>query len=314
MNSVGQYTVTYNATDDSNNHAVQVTRTVIVQDSTKPIITLLGANPQILELGSSYTELNALTNDGSPITINSSNVNMNSVGQYTVTYNATDDSNNHAVQVTRTVIVQDSTNIPILKDIDYSSIGMKENELFSYQLELIQGQNVSYQVYSNPPSNISVNNSGLVSWIATGVNTYTVTARAFNISGESIDTWTIVIDPANNIPVLSVDENIFVLRNSNKIIKISKSDADTHDYVNINIIESPTYGTLVHHSEDSEYTELKYIPNDNYLGKDQFVVMGDDGYGGLVELKIILTVVETLEKDNYEWLIPTVYLPMLLSN
>ena len=49
------------------NFAVQVTRTVNVVDTTPPVITLTGENPQIIELGDGYTELGATTDDGSAV-------------------------------------------------------------------------------------------------------------------------------------------------------------------------------------------------------------------------------------------------------
>ena len=83
-----------------------------VVDTNNPIITLNGANPQTIELGDGYTELGATTNDGSTVTINTSNF-QDAVGSYTVTYNATDASGNVAAEVTRTVIVQDTT-LPVI--------------------------------------------------------------------------------------------------------------------------------------------------------------------------------------------------------
>ena len=109
VNAIGDYIVTYNSTDASNNSAVQVTRTVSVVDTTAPVITLTGANPQTIERTNAYTELGATTDDGSTVVIDSSAVNTNVTGDYTVTYNATDASNNQAVQVTRTVRVVDTT-------------------------------------------------------------------------------------------------------------------------------------------------------------------------------------------------------------
>ncbi len=109
-NTEGNYTVTYNATDATGNVAVEVTRTVEVvdttpTDTTAPVITLSGANPQIIELGQAYTELNASSDDGSTVVIDSSTVDTNTEGNYTVTYNATDSAGNVAVEVTRTVQV-----------------------------------------------------------------------------------------------------------------------------------------------------------------------------------------------------------------
>ena len=106
MDVVGSYTIYYNATDSSGNVAVEVTRTVNVveTDTTAPVITLNGANPQIIELGEGYTELGATTDDGSPVTIDASEF-MDAIGSYTIYYNSTDSNGNVAVEVTRTVNV-----------------------------------------------------------------------------------------------------------------------------------------------------------------------------------------------------------------
>ncbi|WP_298545949.1 immunoglobulin-like domain-containing protein [uncultured Aquimarina sp.] len=109
MNAVGSYTIRYNAIDASSNVAVEVTRTVNVVDTTAPIIMLNGANPQTIELGAGYTELGATTDDGSSVSIDTSEF-MDVVGSYTIYYDATDVAGNAAVQVTRTVNVVDTTN------------------------------------------------------------------------------------------------------------------------------------------------------------------------------------------------------------
>ena len=108
MDAVGSYTIYYDATDAAGNDAVQVTRTVNVVDTTAPVITLTGDNPQTIELGDGYTELGATTDDGSDIVIDASEF-MDAVGTYTIYYDATDASGNDAVQVTRTVNIVDTT-------------------------------------------------------------------------------------------------------------------------------------------------------------------------------------------------------------
>ncbi|WP_299212143.1 immunoglobulin-like domain-containing protein [uncultured Aquimarina sp.] len=108
MDAVGNYTIYYDATDAAGNAAVQVTRTVNVVDTTAPVITLDGANPQTIELGAGYTELGATTDDGSSISIDTSEF-MDAVGNYTIYYDATDAAGNAAVQVNRTVNVVDTT-------------------------------------------------------------------------------------------------------------------------------------------------------------------------------------------------------------
>ena len=101
--------MTYNVTDDSNNTGT-ATRTVNVVDQTLPVITLTGGNVTI-EAGGSYTELGATASDnyytGLSVTPTGA-VNTSAVGTYTITYSATDDSNNTGT-ATRTVTVVDTT-------------------------------------------------------------------------------------------------------------------------------------------------------------------------------------------------------------
>ncbi|MCI0745114.1 MAG: DUF5011 domain-containing protein, partial [Verrucomicrobia subdivision 3 bacterium] len=112
-NTVGTYTITYMVSDGY--QTTTATRTVNVVDTTKPVITLVGANPQVIECHTSYTELGATASDScagdltSAIAINASAVNVNAVGSYTVTYDVSDPSGNAAITVTRTVNVVDTT-------------------------------------------------------------------------------------------------------------------------------------------------------------------------------------------------------------
>ncbi|MCX6740293.1 MAG: DUF5011 domain-containing protein [Candidatus Parcubacteria bacterium] len=110
---LGTYTVTYDVTDSNGNAAVQAIRTVNVVDTTKPVITLTGVNPQIINVGDAYAELGATATDNfdgviTPITINSAAVNTAIVGSYNVTYDVTDSNGNAAVQLSRTVNVVDT--------------------------------------------------------------------------------------------------------------------------------------------------------------------------------------------------------------
>lgn len=108
----GNYTITYNATDAAGNAATPVTRTVTVVDTTKPVITRNGASSVTVECHTSYTDAGATASDSCdtsvPVTTSGS-VNVNVPGTYTITYNASDDSGNAAIPVTRTVNVVDTT-------------------------------------------------------------------------------------------------------------------------------------------------------------------------------------------------------------
>jgi hypothetical protein len=109
---IGTYTVTYDVTDANHNAADQVVRTVNVVDTTPPVITLNGDDPLTIEVHHDYVELGAVVTDnydtGLTATITGT-VDKDTVGTYTVYYDATDSSSNAAIQVTRTVHVVDTT-------------------------------------------------------------------------------------------------------------------------------------------------------------------------------------------------------------
>jgi hypothetical protein len=108
--AVGSYTLTYTATDKSGNTAT-ATRVVNVVDTTSPVITLTGDNPITHELGAVYTDAGATVTDlsGTLTATTAGEVDVNTVGSYTLTYTATDASGNEATAVTRTVNVVDTT-------------------------------------------------------------------------------------------------------------------------------------------------------------------------------------------------------------
>ena len=109
------YTITYDVNDSAGNSATQVTRTVqvnpvVIPDTTKPVITLLGDASIILNVGETYTDAGATANDDKDGNITSNIVVSNPVNTsiartYTITYDVNDSAGNSAIQVTRTVQV-----------------------------------------------------------------------------------------------------------------------------------------------------------------------------------------------------------------
>ena len=111
---VASYTVTYNVSDASGNAATEVTRTVNVVDTSIPVITLIGDEIVTIEVGTSYTDAGATASDNIDGDITSNITTVNTVdtavvASYTVTYNVSDASGNAATEVTRTIIVEDSS-------------------------------------------------------------------------------------------------------------------------------------------------------------------------------------------------------------
>ena len=108
----GTYGVTYDVTDTNGNAANTVTRTVRVVDTQPPVITVVGADPQIIDVGDGYTELGATATDNVDgtvsVDIDASDVDTSTPGGYTVTYDATDAAGNDADTRTRSVLVVDA--------------------------------------------------------------------------------------------------------------------------------------------------------------------------------------------------------------
>ena len=111
IHSPGIYSITYSAT--ANNQTAETTRIVTVEaDNSAPVIEVLGANPMTVECHTSFTDPGATAHDacaGDFAATPSGTVNPDVVGQYVITYNATDPTGHSATPVTRTVNVVDTT-------------------------------------------------------------------------------------------------------------------------------------------------------------------------------------------------------------
>lgn len=108
---LGQTTVTWTVTDTSGNTKT-ATQVVTVVDVTAPVITLGGANPLTWECHVPFVEPGATATDAcdTSVPVNVAGVlDVNTVGTYTLTYTASDDSGNAAVPRTRTINVVDTT-------------------------------------------------------------------------------------------------------------------------------------------------------------------------------------------------------------
>ena len=106
---VGSYTVTYSCVDVATN-TVTVSRTVIVEDTTPPELTLTGSSSVTIEVDDPYSDDGATCRDTVDGTITPTktfdNVDTSQVGSYTVTYSCADAATN-----TVTVLVNVETSV-----------------------------------------------------------------------------------------------------------------------------------------------------------------------------------------------------------
>lgn len=196
--SDGSKTVRVKFKDQAGNVTVTGIPATITLDTTAPIITLNGVTPDI-EVGGNYTELGATTDDGSAV-IATGSVDVNTVGNYTITYAATDIAGNVATPITRTVKVV--TPIPSTKDITSFN--------FSEGAGVITGTNIAVTVPfgtvittlvpSITITGVSVNPASGVTQNFTNPVQYTVTAAN---GSTQIYTVTVTIAPNTAANILS---------------------------------------------------------------------------------------------------------------
>ena len=190
-NVVGNYTVTYNVSDTAGNAATALVRTVnVTADATRPVITMLGATPINIELGSAYVDAGAtaLDNIDGPLAVITSNpVNVNLVGSYTITYDAMDAAGNMAVQAARTVNVTLDVTRPVIALLGTSPINIELGASYvdagATALDNIDG--VLAVTVNNPV------NSNLV---GTYVVTYNATDAAGNKAVQVTRTVNVTVD------------------------------------------------------------------------------------------------------------------------
>lgn len=141
-----------------------------VQDTTPPIITLIGGNPIYLNLGIPFTDPGAIASDacaGSVPVVSSGTVNINMVGTNTLIYTA-DDGNGNTNTVTRSVIVSDPT--PVI-----GSVAANPNRSFTLNLSGAPGNSYVLETTTNllsviiwqPIATNMIDNSGIWQFVDT---------------------------------------------------------------------------------------------------------------------------------------------------
>ena len=109
-NTAGVYTITYSASDAAGNTAT-ATRTITVADTQPPVISLIGDSEVSHEQGANYIDAGASASDlvdGDVEVLIAGDVD-DEVGEYTVTFTATDAADNSATQTRLVTVVSSDT-------------------------------------------------------------------------------------------------------------------------------------------------------------------------------------------------------------
>ena len=291
--TVGTYSVTYNVSDAAGNAADEVTRIVnITPDVTKPVITLSGDAEVSLELGAPYTDLGATASDNidgditsSIVTVN--NVDIYTVGTYSVTYNVNDAAGNAADEATRTVNITPDLTKPVITitggDIDHEQ-GTPYTDLGATALDNIDGDiTSSISVENNVDSDIA--------------GTYTIIYNVSDSSGNTADqkTRTVVVSDTTR-PVINLigDSEINLLVDDIYVddgaTAVDNIDGDiTNQIITVNPVNTSEFGTYVvtYNVKDSSGNEATEVTRSVYIG-GTLDVDGNGRYDALTDGLLIL--------------------------
>ena len=125
----GEYRITYGAVDRDGNVSEPAYRTVTVQDTTPPVLSLKGELTVVLEVGEAFVDpgyeaTDSLEGDLAGKVQVEHGIDSEKKGQYIVLYNVSDTSGNAATESSRIVMVGD-TGSPIIRLIGESTIVME---------------------------------------------------------------------------------------------------------------------------------------------------------------------------------------------
>ena len=130
---LGNYSISYQATDSSGSQSKILTQNIIIDDTEGPVLTLLGGNPYPYPYGSPWVEPGWEVYDNrdsksSVIVSSSASPNTGEVGSYTITYLALDTAGNVSSQDRVVQIIDNIAPTIVLSD---SVILVSKGEAFS---------------------------------------------------------------------------------------------------------------------------------------------------------------------------------------
>jgi hypothetical protein len=210
--SSGSYSLRYNVVDNAGNNASTVTRTVIVRDTSIPVISLLGDNPLNHEKGQLFNDPGATATDSIDGYLSSAIVRSGSVpaavGAYILTYNVADSSGNQALTVIRTVNVTD-TGTSVITLLGSNPMEVARDTAFIDPGALAM---------DGPTENISsaIVVSGTIDTAVIG--TYTLTYNVTDSTGNAALPVSRVVNVVNSQPVSNLNEPVITLNGANPMM------------------------------------------------------------------------------------------------
>ncbi|MCJ8311334.1 MAG: BspA family leucine-rich repeat surface protein [Saccharospirillaceae bacterium] len=204
VDEIGSYIITYQTSDNSSNTA-SITRTINIVDTQIPVLTLNGESDITLEVFDMYTEQGAVVSDNNDLDLQAvitSDLEMDILGNYTITYQFTDAAGNIAQSITRTVNVVDTTDPVLILTLDPE--GEAEVTLFDDEVY----QELGAVVTDNYDNNLTIQISDNINNQITG--SYTVTYQVSDTSGNQTSLTRTVNVVADLPPQLTLNGQTYV--------------------------------------------------------------------------------------------------------
>ena len=271
----GTYSLTFYSKDSDNVPNVMTIYLTVSPDTTAPVITLIGNNPQTIVQGNAYTELGATASDNKDGDLTSKitatvNVNTNLIGTYYITYSVFDDAGNAGTAI-RTVYVVDPSSVPDTTDPVITIIGSNPIIIDLGSTYNDAGATATDDRDGNLTSQINVSSNVNTSVLGTYQVNYTVSDLAGNTATE---TRTVTVRDLTG-------PSVEISYPSNKTYYYSKTKK-TMD-VKISISSDAVYCWYVMNNEtyDLECSDTKIDNVHLMTGENNLTVYAEDSAGNI---------------------------------
>lgn len=271
----GVYVITYTATDSSSNTAKKV-RYVKVVDTTVPVIALNGNDTLELEVNAAYIEQGVTVTDNY-CAVNNWQVNavpnMALLGEYVLTYTATDCEGNIAIQKQRVVKVVDKTAPVIaLKGSDVVMLARWQNYV-----------DAGYTVSDNYYDSVQITIDTLSNWVNASVEgLYYIQYRATDLSGNTSLSAKRIIDVRGTNTVNEVNGNTVTLYPNPNNGQFELSGLEK--FVNGKITVTSVLGAKV--LEDSISATTQSIQLQNVAPGIYMVILENNGHRQTIKMNV----------------------------
>lgn len=175
-------------------------------DIVAPIITVSGNAITTITVGDAAPVFTASTDDGSAVIVGGDTVDANTVGTYVITFDSTDAAGNVAIQVTRTVIVEeeiipDTTAPVIILDPVTTVYNLNVDDVFVLPVATVTDDTDASRVITPDSNNVNTAVEGI----------YSVVYNATDAAGNVAETVTITV----NVTAFNANAVIIVERQTN---------------------------------------------------------------------------------------------------